>query len=531
MKASVGNEKGKGFLRSMAVCFAVIWMAAAIHTPAFGQSQMHKGEAAKYVFYFIGDGMGIPQRTAAGKFGEKRLLIDSFTAQGVTTTHAADQFITDSAASGTSLASGVKANVGAVGIVPTGQGVKTLAELAKEKGMKVGIISSVSIDHATPAAFYAHVPHRSQYYDIDVALAESGFDFFGGGGLKDPTDKKKKSKNFKGNALDIAETNGYKIITRKDEFMKLTAADGKILAWNEWLQDSGALPYAMDSRAEDITLADFTVKAIDVLENPKGFFLMVEGGKIDWACHANDGTAAIHDTFAFDAAVQAAIEFAEKHPSETLIVVTGDHECGGLTLGFAGTKYASNFQILGQQKISFTKFDQEVLGPFKKQGAGSADFESVKGLITEYFGLKFVEDSSGAAKSAASADTYAGAKGGDPMVLKPHEIAQIRDAFNRSMSGEKEKSSDPQTYLAYGGYEPLTVTLTHILNQKAGLGWTSYSHTGVPVTTSAHGVGAAIFNGYYDNTEVALKIMSVMGVEAKVHYADTQPPHRMAANH
>ena len=155
-----------------------------------------------------------------------------------------------------------------------------------------------------------------------------------------------------------------------------------------------------------------------------------------------------------------------------------------------------------------------MLGPYKKRTAGIADFETMKDIITENFGLKFTSE--GAEK--------------DPMLLEPHEIAQIKDAFNRSMGGEKEKANDTLTYLLYGGYEPLTVTLTHILNQKAGIGWTSYSHTGVPVTTSAYGVGAEIFNGYYDNTDAALKIMSVMGMDPRPYYAEADASYRVAVN-
>ena len=166
---------------------------------------LYSGPPAKYVFLFIGDGMGIPQRTAAEKYAGQRLAMDALPAQGVTTTFAADRFITGSAASATALASAQKTNIGMIGMTPDKRPVKTVAEMAKEKGMRVGIVSSVSIDHATPAAFYAHVPSRSQYYDIDVALAESGFDLFAGGGLKDPADKKKKSHNFKGDALELVK--------------------------------------------------------------------------------------------------------------------------------------------------------------------------------------------------------------------------------------------------------------------------------------------------------------------------------------
>jgi alkaline phosphatase len=392
-----------------------------------------------------------------------------------------------------------------IGMTPDGRTVKTLAEMAKEEGRKVGIVSSVSIDHATPAAFYAHVPKRSMYHDIDHALAESGFDYFAGGGLKDPQGKREGTQP-RGDALEAAKKNGYKIVTDKSDFMALKPKDGKILAWNEWLQDSQALPYTMDQREQDITLAEFTAKGVELLDNPEGFFMMVEGGKIDWACHANDGAAAIHNTLAFDEAVKVALDFYEKHPDETLIVVTGDHECGGLTLGFAGTKYASHFDILGKQKVSFQKFTDEVVKNFK------GDFDQMKALITDNFGLKFEGDPEA-----------------DLMVLESHQIDQIREAFDQSRGGEKVKAGDPRTYLLYGGYEPLTVKLTHILDQKAGLGWTSYKHTGVPVGTSARGVGADTFNGYYDNTDVALKIMAAMGLEPKVKFAEKADSSAVAA--
>ena len=453
---------------------------------------------AKYVFLFIGDGMGIPQRIAAEHYTGKKLLINSFPAQGITTTHAADRFITGSAASATAMASGTKANIGVIGMDPALKPVKTLAEMAKERGMKVGIVSSVSIDHATPAAFYAHVPKRSQYYDIDVAIANSGFDYFGGGGLKDVTNKKNNSKNFVGNAMDLIKKNGYKVVTDKTEFMALKAADGKILAYNDWLQDGKALPYDMDTRNQDISLKDFTAKGIELLDNNKGFFMMVEAGKIDWACHANDAAASIKDTLAFDDAINEAYEFYKKHSKDTLIVVTGDHECGGLTLGYAGTKYATHFQILGKQNLSFQKFTDEVFSKFK--AGADKSFNAMKPIITKHFGLMF--------------------EGEGLLVLQAHEIKALETAFARSMKGDLEKSKDPETYVLYGGYEPLSVSIPHILNQKAGLAWTSYKHTGVPVATSAVGVSAGVFNGYYDNVDVAKKTMGVMGLDAKIHYAE-----------
>jgi alkaline phosphatase len=493
----------------VAGCFIGTWT-----NPAFAKSQLYSGKPAKYVFLFIGDGMGIPQRTAAEKLMGKRLLMDTFPAQGITATYAADRFITGSAAAATALACGQKTDIGMIGMAPDQRHVRSIAEMARDQGMKVGIISSVSIDHATPAGFYAHVKSRNQYYDIAAALAESGFHFFGGGGIKDPTNKKKNSTEFKGNALDIAKGNGYKVVTNRTGFMNLRPGCGKVLAWNANLPDGDALPYHIDTTYEDITLQEFTAKAIELLDNPKGFFLMVEGGKIDWACHANDATTSIEDTLAFDDAIKESVAFAEKHPNETLIVVTGDHECGGLTLGWSGTQYDSYFDILGKQVISFQKFSDEVLKNYKEGCKGKCSFEDVQPMITKYFGLKF-----------------AGSPKDDHLVLEDYQIAMLKESYFRSMLGEKVASKDPITSLLYGGYEPLTVTITHILNNKAGVSWTSYSHTGVPISSSAMGVGAETFNGYYDNTDVAKKIMSVMGIPARVYFASQGDAFKIAANY
>ncbi len=470
-------------------------------------------QGAKYVFLFIGDGMGLPQRGAANAYLQQEMSMGGLPAQGITTTYANNRFITGSAAAATAISTGHKTNINYIGVDPNFTPQKTIAEMAKEQGMKVGIVSSVSIDHATPAAFYAHVKDRSMYHEIDMALANSGFDYFGGGGLKDPEGK--KSDNPQGNALDVAKQNGYSIVDNKKDFMAIKPGDGKIITWNSWLQDSQALPYAIDTTDKDVSLPEFTAKAVEMLDNDdKGFFLMVEGGKIDWACHANDAATAILDTQAFDECVKIALDFYKQHPDDTLIVVTGDHECGGLTLGFAGTKYASHFTILSGQKESFQKFVAQTLKDFMKSDGTYADMQQI---ITANFGLKF----SGAED--------------DPTVLSKYEQKLLKEAYARSMGDQKiandaefdkknhelssindrEKGSvweqdTENAYLAYGDYNPLAVTITHLLDEKAGIGWTSYEHTGVPVQTSAIGVDAEIFDGMYDNTDIFKKLAKTM---------------------
>ncbi|WP_027368367.1 alkaline phosphatase [Desulfocurvibacter africanus] len=460
---------------------------------------------AKYVFLFIGDGMGLPQSNAAEMYkaslagfekpGIVKLNFNEFPAQGMTTTYSIDSLITDSAAAGTAMASGVKTTNAGVGVDGRNKPVKTIAEMARDAGYKVGIVSSVSLDHATPAAFYAHQPTRKNMYEISMQLSKSGFDYFAGGGLVDPEGKKSKIQGEKVNAIEAARKAGYAVVNDVAGFKALKPGQ-KAMFINPRLQDSQAMAYAMDNAHGDVTLADLTAKGIELLNNKKGFFMMVEGGKIDWACHANDALASIKDTLAFEDAVAKAIAFYKKHPKDTLIIVTGDHETGGLTLGFAGTKYESHFSRLNGQKISYVAFDEK----FEALKKTNPRFEQAMAMVEQDFGLKATGDAK------------------DPMVLKDYEMASLKDAFARTLAGDYEKSKNEQEYLLYGGYNPFSVTVTHILNQKAGLAWTSYSHTGVPVLTTAIGAGSEKFNGFYDNTDLFLKMTENMGLKSKIIY-------------
>jgi Alkaline phosphatase len=485
---------------------------AATETPA----------TAKYIFLFIGDGMGMPQRssaeiylasTKAGAASElapgTKLVMNTFPAQGMCTTYAADRVITGSAAAGTALACGYKTNIGVISMDPAKTTkFKTIAEMAKERGMKVGIITSVSIDHATPAVFYAHQPSRGNYYEIAVEMANSGFDYFAGGGPKGNLTKKRKERP---DMIPIARANGFTVAQNKAEFEVLKPGVGKVMAFDEYLDGACALYYELERPADSVSLAEYTKKGIELLDNPKGFFMMVEGGKIDWACHANDAAPAIKDTLVFDAAVNEAVKFYKKYPDDTLIVVTGDHECGGMTIGFAGTHYESFFEKIQPQKISYIEFNKKLAAYKESHTPDNARFKDIIPIIEDVYGVFILP-------SEERAQLEAKAKAGDKaaekklgMTLTDFELETLEDAFQMSMKGKEIRPKDEQTYLLYGGYEPFTVTMTHILNQKAGIAWTSYSHTAVPVPVSAIGVGYGAFNGYYDNTDVAKKMMSIAG--------------------
>ncbi|MEJ2110055.1 MAG: alkaline phosphatase, partial [Acidobacteriota bacterium] len=247
-----------------------------------------------------------------------------------------------------------------------------------------------------------------------------------------------------------------------------------------------------------ISLAEFTEKGIQILDNEDGFFMMVEGGKIDWACHANDARTAIEDVIAFDQAVRAAKLFAEKHPLETLIVVTGDHETGGMTLGSSETAYDSHYEKLKVQALAFDDFDREIFSRYiaaHEPVPPDIDLDLWK-IIQKYFGMD------GARLTSVEGDD-----------LSKYEIEMLEDAFDKAARGISTKT-DEEDRLLYGTYNPLSVTLTHLLDSKSGIGWTSFSHTAVPVPVFAFGVGADIFDGYYDNTEVARKLAQSMGVAA-----------------
>ncbi|OHE67593.1 MAG: alkaline phosphatase, partial [Treponema sp. GWB1_62_6] len=452
--------------------------------------------AAKYVFLFIGDGMSMSQVNAAEVYANalaskdvniKKLGFSKFPVAGLTTTYDAGSIITDSASAGTAIATGHKTLGGVINMDPTKTiPYKTIAEYARDAGMKVGIVSSVSIEHATPAVFYAKTPSRGNMYDIAVQLGKSGFDYFGGGGFNQPKGKNKDQPD----AIELAKSAGYRFVNTRADFDALKPGAGKVLAVNATLQDSSAMPYDMDRATDDLSLADYTSKGIELLsDDADGFFMMVEGGKIDWACHANDAGASIRDTLAFDAAVARAVAFAEKHPDETLIVVTGDHETGGMSIGFAGTQYTTFFDKIGPQKMSYVAFDAKVLKPYKAATAkGEAKLEDLVPAIEDAFGINVA-------------------------ALNQIQKEQLERAFMRSMGSETERSVKEEEYLFYGGYEPLTVKITQILNQTAGIGWTSYSHTGVPVATFAKGAKQELFGGYYDNTEIFAKLADAMGLK------------------
>lgn len=488
--------------------------AASISTKS--QNINYAGKAPKYVFLFIGDGMSYPQFQSAANYlavkegakteieggildGSRKLSFMNFPVAGSATTYDSSSFTPDSASTATSIATGNKTYSGIINVDETKtKTYETISEKLKNQfGYKIGIITSVTLNHATPAAFYAHQASRNNYYEIGEELVKSGFDYFAGGAISRNTgDDKTRPDIYK-----LAEEAGYKVITKQADAEKLTSDDGKAIVIAEKLADSQALSYEVDRPESEWALKDYVKKGIEVLDNNTGFFMMVEGGKIDWACHANDAATSIHDTIAFSDAVDEAVAFYNQHPNETLILVTGDHETGGLTIGYAGTDYDTYFQYLQSQKISYAKYDSDYVAKYLEN---RTKFEDVLKDVKQLFGLVTADDSSAAANPG--------------LVLSDYEVKQLRDAYEltlaTALSGTYISATSDDRYLSYGYQsKPLTVTITHILNHKAGIDFTSYAHTGIPVAVFAQGTGEDLFSGYYDNTDIYKILAAVTGVK------------------
>ena len=482
---------------------------------AAASTSNYNGKTPKYIFMFIGDGMSFPQIQAAQYYkgiqehgpidpkkgnypNPEKLSFMNFPVTGTVTTYDSTSLCPDSASTATALSTGNKTLSSVINMDETKtKSYETITEkLKKQLGYKVGIVSSVNIDHATPGAYYAHVPSRGEYYSMGLQLVDSNFDYFAGGKFLSDGSKEVKEQG-KTKIGELAKEKGYTVVNTKTDIQNLKKGDKAIAVCpdDEVEKESGAIKYSLDRTGNEFTLADYTKKGIEVLDNDKGFFMMVEGGKIDWAGHANDAGSNINDTVAFSDAVQEAINFYNAHPNETLILVTGDHETGGLTIGFAGTNYDTYMQNISNQKSSYTAFDRKI-GEFREK---KTSFDDAMKEVEVQFGLK------------RAGSTGESNKGG--MVLTQAEEAKIKTAYDKSMIPQKDRKLDENEYVMYGTYEPFSVTLTHVLNNKSGISFSSYSHTGIPVAMMAKGSGADLFAGYYDNTNVFDKLKNITKVQ------------------
>lgn len=276
-------------------------------------------EKPQNIILFIGDGMGVSQFTAAVTVSGTQLHTADMPVIGLSKTCSADRYITDSGAGGTAIATGVKTRNGMIGMHPDSTVVETIVEIAKRNGLSTGVISTSSITHATPASFVAHNISRNNYEEIAADFTKGTIDLFMGGGLNNFT-LRKDSADL---TIKLKEM-GYSVVTNPDELAGITS--GKLAG----LFYPGHMPKASEGRS--ISLSMMTRKALEILSNnEKGFFLMVEGSMIDWAGHDGDTDYNVNETLDLDEAVGEALAFALKN-GNTLVVVTSDHETGGMAL-------------------------------------------------------------------------------------------------------------------------------------------------------------------------------------------------------
>ena len=446
---------------------------------------------AKYVFYFIGDGMGVNQVNAAetylgalqGRIGIQPLCFPSFPYSAFVNTQSATNGVTDSAAGGTALACGQKTKNGTLGMLKDlTTSVSSIADWARNSGAAVGITTSVAIDHATPAAFYAHVKERHEQYTIGKQLVESANDFYAGSDFTIPTDPEYPN----GPTLyEEANAKGFTISRGYADYQKRAAnAKKMILLQSEEASkaDRYSIPYALDRKDGDLTLTDITRAGIDFLMKKQGekngFFMMIEGGKIDWACHAND-LAFIPELIDMDNAVKVAYDFYKQHPDETLIIVTADHETGGIVLSRG--LYEINLAAVGNQRITIEKLGKELHKMHDVKG-DKLLWDDVKTFLAENFGFW------------------------DKISLTDEQTQRLVSSFKKIMDGT---SKDQRTL--YQNDDELAVTVRNIMSECAQVGWHVTSHSNGYVPCFAIGVGAEQIHGRIDNTEIPKIVAKAAG--------------------
>ena len=420
----------------------------------------------KYIFYFIGDGMG-PSHVLAtelylgelqGVIGRpQKLLFTQFPESAFVTTFSASNGVTDSAASGTALSTGTKTSNGRIGTDANGNNIYSVAFDAKNAGMAVGIATTVCINHATPSAFYAHNTDRNNYNEIAQWMLEADYDFYAGGDAKCSTAQRN-------DLYDRAEKQGYTIARGYNDYKAKAKKAEKMMLYQKNVAEE--VPYAIDRAKDDLTLAQITKAGIDFLSKKnrkEGFFMMVEGGKIDYASHRDDAATMIHEVLDFNAAIEEAYEFYKKHKDETLIIVTADHETGGIVLGYTG-QYKLDLKVLESQKVS------------------------VDNLVSMLESLK---------------ETTWG---------KVSEMVKENVGVEPRGNHSAEESVNMNHDLAYR----IAYDAIYDLDRKALISWASGNHSGTFVPLFAIGEGADRFNGVIDNTDIPLTIMEFLGIDIEL---------------
>ena len=438
----------------------------------------------KYIFYFIGDGMGLGHIMITEAYNrtvlnnDEHLTMLQFPVTSMATTYSANRHITDSSAAGTALSTGNKTNNYMLGVTPDSVQVFSIAKALKDNGYGVGIATTVTLNDATPAAFYGHAPNRKLYYEIGKGIIGSNYEFFAGYNLI----SKNNNKGEKTDLYEKIEKDGYKIVKGKEEYEKIKNHN-KIILLNK-PNRAGHCGYTVDSMGNDnFNVPYLTQTCMNHLQknSPEKFFMMIEGGNIDWIAHAND-PGVVKSILDFDEGIKIAYDFYKKHPDETLIVVTADHNTGGMTFGVRGNKRVT-LKNLDYQKVSISMF-QEYCKDLQKSGK-EITWDDMKTYLKQNLGLY----------------------GAIEVDKKDDKL--IQESFNKTFT--KKDVEDVKTL--YTTYNNFIADVFNVFNKYTGIGWTTTGHTGDFTPVYAIGVGAEEFNGLNNNIDLPKKIAKIAGAK------------------
>lgn len=428
-------------------------------------------EAPKYIFYFIGDGMGHGQVMSADTYcrlidkNKDKLLMLKFPVCSMVTTYSANTPVTDSAAAGTALATGHKTKNNMLGMNADSIAVRSIAEDLNNLGYGIGVVTNVCPDDATPAAFYAHVPNRYMFYDITMQFADSPIKFLAGAKLRGVMHENKYTGLY-----ELLNEKGISI-AHGVENLQGCNSERVILLNTDTINRQ--LGFAIDGLKGN-SLADFTDAAIKHMQrtSPEKFFIMIESGNIDHAGHDDDGATVTREVLAFDDVISQAYEFYLQHPEETLIIVTADHETGGMTVGQNSTRYNQYPQIVDRQHKSKTQFSEDCFAMLKS--CQEITWERMKQYLSDNLGF------------------FSQTK------LSSDQEKRLKTAFEKAFI-TKDGDTKNNLYASYPEFAEVAFT---IQNEIAGYGFTSPTHTGNSVPLFAIGVGAEKFGRPLDNTEI-----------------------------
>ena len=436
-----------------------------------------QNESPKYIFYFIGDGMGMGPVMSALTYKrmvhpeQAPLTMTGFPVASFCQTFSASSPVTDSAAAGTALSTGSKTKNSMLGMNADTVSVTSIARFLKDDGWGIGILTSVAPDDATPGAFYAHVPARSMFYDIDIQAANSGYDFIAGSAWRGTSDKEGNPTDV----MEVFENNGYKTFYGPEGMKEIKDVEKVVLLGNpDCNLNNNDISFTIDSVPCALRLPEMTEVALNHLlrVSPDRFFMMVEGGNIDHALHGNDGGAATKEVINFDQAIEVAYQFYKQHPDETLIIVTADHDTGGLTVGNKNIGYNFKPQFIDLQRTSKDKFN-DYCNHLLAKSVNTPTWEDMKEYLTENLGLWTI------------------------VPVTEVQTQEMKAEFDKML---EKRGQDEKTL--YATYNNFATVVFRIFNELAGFGYTTGSHTGNPVPVFAVGVGADSFKGINNNIDI-----------------------------